>query len=64
MFAPDATLAFPGHNSWTNQHRPAAQGRDAHATHRGRDEIEAFLQRYVATGMQMVVDDILVNGPP
>jgi hypothetical protein len=64
MFADDAVLCFPGENSWANQHRKTVRGRDAFATHRGRAEIEAFLDRYVATGMQMQVDDILVNGPP
>jgi hypothetical protein len=64
MFAKDATLAFPGDNSWANQFRPTALGREAFATHRGRAELEAFLQRYVAHGLQMEVEDILVNGPP
>jgi len=64
MFAADATLSFPGDNSWARQHRDIDRGRAAFATHRGRSEIEAFLQRYVATGMQMVVEDVLVNGPP
>lgn len=64
MFASDATLRFPGDNSWANQHRRVDPDRDGVATHRGRAEIEAFLERYVSTGMQMVVDDILVNGPP
>src|SRR4051794_35119478 len=64
MFAPDATLAFPGDNSWAGEfHRPEP-GREPSVSHRNRDEIEGFLRRYVATGMQMVVDDILVNGPP
>jgi hypothetical protein len=64
MFADDATLAFPGHNTWANLHRPNQKGRNAFATQRGRGEIEAFLQRYVGERIQMVVDDILVNGPP
>jgi len=64
MFAPDATLAFPGNNTWANQHRPTQKGREAFATHRGRAEIEAFLRRYVESGMHMEVDDILVNGAP
>ena len=64
MFAKDATLAFPGDNSWANQFRPTAVGREAFVTHRGRAELEAFLQRYVAHGLQMEVEDILVNGPP
>ena len=33
-------------------------------THRGRAEIEAFLRRYVDHGIQMEVEDMLVNGPP
>jgi ketosteroid isomerase-like protein len=64
MFADDATLAFPGRTSWADQFRATKQGRDRHSTHRGRDEIESFLQRYVASGIQMVVEDVLVNGPP
>jgi ketosteroid isomerase-like protein len=64
MFAPDAVLAFPGQNSWATQFRPVERGRDLFPTHRGRDEIEAFLRRYTETGIQMVVDDVLVNGPP
>ncbi len=64
MFAADGTLAFPGANSWAAQYREPVRGRDAFVTHRGRDEVEGFLRRYVGTGMQMVVDDVLVNGPP
>ena len=64
MFAADATLAFPGDNTWARQYREPVRGREAFVTHRGRDEIEGFLRRYVGTGMQMVVDDVLVNGPP
>jgi hypothetical protein len=44
--------------------RPVEAGRGAFVTHRGRGELEQFLQRYVAETMHMVVDDILVNGPP
>jgi len=64
MFADNATLSFPGDNSWATMERPTTVGREAFATHRGRDEIRRFLERYVAQGMHMVVDDILVNGPP
>jgi len=64
VFADDATLTFPGDNSWSRQFRPPQPGRAAHPTHRGRTEIEAFLRRYVDHGIQMEVDDILVNGPP
>jgi ketosteroid isomerase-like protein len=64
MFAPDATLVFPGDNSWSRQKREPQRGREPHPTHVGRDEIEAFLQRYVDHGIQMEVEDVLVNGPP
>jgi ketosteroid isomerase-like protein len=64
MFAPDATLSFPGDNSWSRQLREPVRGRDHFATHRGRAEIEDFLRRYVEHGIQMEVEDILVNGPP
>jgi ketosteroid isomerase-like protein len=61
MFTDDAELRFPGDNTWATQFRSVDLGE---ATHHGRSEIEAFLRAYVATGMQMHVDDILVNGPP
>lgn len=64
MFRRDATLTFPGDNSWSRMYREPGTGQDAVPTHRGTSEIEAFLVRYVEQGMQMVVDDILVNGPP
>lgn len=64
MFDRDAVLSFPGQNSWSRQHRIPLCGRDQDATHRGRDEIESFLRRYVDFGIQMEVEDILVNGPP
>ena len=64
MYTADATLTFPGSNSWSTMFRPHERGRAAHPTHRGRNEIEAFMRRYTAHGIQMVVDDILVNGPP
>lgn len=64
MFADGATLCFPGRNSWSSQFRPVRTGRRPFATHVGRLEIEAFLDRYVDAGIQMVVEDVLVNGPP
>jgi ketosteroid isomerase-like protein len=64
VYAPDATLTFPGDNTWARQFRPPQADREAHPTHRGRAEIEAFLRRYVEQGTQMEVEDILVNGPP
>ena len=45
MFAPDATLAFPGENSWARMYREPEKSQEPFVTHRGRAEIEAFLQR-------------------
>jgi hypothetical protein len=64
MFASDADLTFPGDNVLARQHRTPQGGRAPFPTHRGRDEIEAFLRRYVEQGNQMEIEDILVNGPP
>ena len=64
MFSPDAQLTFPGQNSWSRQFREPTLGRERHVTHRDRSEIEAFLKRYCELGIQMAVEDILVNGPP
>jgi ketosteroid isomerase-like protein len=51
MYAPDATMVFPGVHSW---------GR----TYRGRDEIEAFLRRFHAAGLRGELGAIFVQGPP
>lgn len=64
MFAADARLSFPGSNSFATQFRPVRRDRTAFDTHRGREEIAAFLARYVDQRIQMRVEDILVNGPP
>lgn len=64
MFADDATLSFPGDNSWSNMVRPVELGREAFVTHRGKAELRRFMEAYVAQGFHMVVDDILVNGGP
>jgi ketosteroid isomerase-like protein len=64
MFAADATLTFPGDNSWSRQFSEPQIGRRNTPTHRGRQQIEAFLQRYVDHGLQMQIEDVLVNGPP
>jgi ketosteroid isomerase-like protein len=64
MFADDLEFAFPGDNSWAGEFRPIERGRQRHVTHRGKPEMERFLQRYVAAGIQMEIEDILVNGPP
>ena len=64
MAHPDFELAFPGHNSWATMIRPQRTGRQRHATHRGIDEARAFADRFVAEGIQLQIEDILVNGPP
>lgn len=64
MYAEDATLAFPGDNGFSRQFRPVQKGRTAHVTHRGKAEIEEFFRRYVANGIQMEVEDVLMAGPP
>ena len=64
MFSDDVEFSFPGDNSWADEFRPVQRGRHAHVTHRGKAEMERFLQRYVDAGLQMEIEDILVNGPP
>jgi ketosteroid isomerase-like protein len=64
LLARDVTLSFPGHNSWSDQFRPVVKGRDEHVTHGSKAEFKVFLDRFVAAGIQMEVEDILVNGPP
>lgn len=64
MAAPDATLRFPGENTWAQMFRPIERGRAPHDSHRGIDECRAFAERFVATGLQLEIEDILVNGPP
>jgi ketosteroid isomerase-like protein len=50
-FADDAKLVFPGRSSWSGEYR-------------GRQQIEAFLDRFVAVGLQAAADEIVVKGPP
>ena len=64
MYSPEARFSFPGDNSWATMFQPHQRGRTAVATHRGRQEIEAFLRRFTELGIQLVIEDILVNGPP
>ena len=65
MFADDATLAFPGDNTWANQFRAY---RSRAATHSSPTGAEPSSRRSCSatsrTGIQMEVEDILVNGPP
>ncbi len=64
MASPDFELAFPGSNSWSTMFRPQQPGREVHVTHRGIDEAVAFADRFVGDGLQLEIEDILVNGPP
>ena len=64
MYSPNAQFTFPGDNTWSNQFRHPVNGREGFATHRDRDEIAAFLERYVGHRIRMSIEDILVNGPP
>lgn len=51
FYADDATLTFPGGNSWG-------------PVYRGRDEIRGFLERFLRVGLRGEVAEIVVNGPP
>lgn len=64
MASPTATLRFPGDNSWARMFRPVEKSRGPHDTHRGIDECRGFAERFVQEGLQLEVEDILVNGPP
>ncbi len=64
LVAPDAQLAFPGNNSWAHMYRPVVKSRERHITHVGVDECMGFAQRFVDRGIQIAIEDILVNGPP
>jgi len=50
-YADDAVLVFPGSSSWSGEHR-------------GKPAIEAFLRRFIDTGLTGQVQEVLVNGPP
>jgi hypothetical protein len=64
MAVPGCELAFPGENSWAAMYHPVVKGRDRHVTHRGVDECRAFAERFVKEGIQLEIEDIVVNGPP
>lgn len=49
--AHDVHFRFPGHSSWT-------------ADVRGRDEVERWLRRMMATGLQHRPEQVVVQGPP
>ncbi|KAJ3334848.1 hypothetical protein HDU93_007180 [Gonapodya sp. JEL0774] len=75
MFTEEATLSFPGNNTWSTMYQPAPSqttrvhpssriGAEPLVTHRGRPQIAEFLRQFVSCKVHMVVDDVLVNGPP
>jgi hypothetical protein len=49
--AKDVRFRFPGNNSW---------GGEVH----GKRELERWLQRFVASGIQIFADEVVVKGPP
>jgi ketosteroid isomerase-like protein len=51
FYADDATVTFPGDNSWG-------------PVYRGKDEIRAFLERFLRVGLRGELHEILVSGPP
>jgi ketosteroid isomerase-like protein len=51
MEAPDVRFVFPGTSSWA-------------ADIRGKDQVQAWLTRMIATGLQHEADEIMVSGPP
>jgi ketosteroid isomerase-like protein len=51
FYADDAQLVFPGDNSWG-------------PVYRGKDEIRAFLERFLRVGLRGEVHEVLVGGPP
>jgi ketosteroid isomerase-like protein len=51
MYHRDAVLTFPGEHSW---------GR----TYRGRDEVAAFLRRFLDAGLRGELGAVFVDGPP
>jgi ketosteroid isomerase-like protein len=64
MASPDVVLRFPGDNRWARMFRPVVKGRLPHDTHRGLEECRAFAEAFADQGIQMVLEDVLVNGPP
>ena len=51
MDAPDVHFRFPGTSSWATDVV-------------GRDKVEEWLTRMVATGLQHQADDVVASGPP
>jgi ketosteroid isomerase-like protein len=51
LYSDDVRMIFPGEHSWGREYR-------------GKDEVEGFLRRFLAAGLQGETHEILVNGPP
>jgi ketosteroid isomerase-like protein len=51
FYADDATITFPGDNSWG-------------PVYRGKDEIRGFLERFLRVGLRGELREVLVSGPP
>jgi ketosteroid isomerase-like protein len=51
FYADDATLSFPGENSWGPEYR-------------GKAEIRAFLERFLSVGLRGEIHEVAVVGPP
>jgi len=49
--AKDVRFRFPGNNSWATEIQ-------------GKRDLERWLQRFVASGLQIFADEIVVKGPP
>lgn len=64
MASPDAVLRFPGASPTAARFRPVVKGRMPHDTHRGLEECRAFADAFVEQGIQFVLEDVLVAGPP
>ncbi|QEC49060.1 hypothetical protein FSW04_16750 [Baekduia soli] len=50
-YAEDVVLTFPGHSSWGG-------------TFRGRAEVEPWVRRFIAAGLELTPEAIVVDGPP
>lgn len=49
--APDVELTFPGQNSWSG-------------VFRGKHEVERWLRRFAAVGLQIYADEVVAKGMP
>jgi ketosteroid isomerase-like protein len=50
-YADDVVFTFPGTSSWAG-------------TFRGREQVEPWVRRFIAAGLALEPDDIVVAGPP